>query len=412
MSNDLDVVCILETRVRISNKDRIFNSLLPGWRLFHNYDHALLGRIWICGNPEKVSIDVVHAMDQAILCHVTALKDKYSFWCSAIYASNNYLDRRVLWRHLLWCEPMVGHNPWFVMGDFNSTRFFNEKIGGNMMYDNAMADFHECLFNLELADIPFLRPIFTRMNCREGENFIARKLDRCLQNECCLDVFPNAMTEVLHPGLSDHCPLVTRLNLRQDSGRSKLYPFKFFNFWADHPAFLELAKDALNSDVFGTPMYRLTHKLKSVKAALKAFNLHSFAKFRDRVVDVKENLNQAQSALLNNPYDSILVENEKRCLKAFHDLACAEEGFLKQKSRIQWLKLGDQNTSFFHKAIKSRNARNAIKVIISADRGRIEDSEDIKQEAVAHYQNILCSDGPSTDHNHYLDNLDGFTWSP
>ena len=351
-------------------------------------------------------------MDQAILCHVTALKDNCSFWCSTIYASNNYLDRRVLWRHLLWCEPMVGHNPWFVIGDFNTTRFVNEKIGGNMMYDNAMTDFHECLFKLELADIPFLGPIFTWMNRREGVNFIARKLDRCLQNECCLDVFPNVMTEVLQPGLSDHCPLVTRLNIRQDSGRRKLYLFKNFNFWADHPTFLQLVKDAWNCEVFGTPMYRLTRKLKSVKAALKAFNFHSFAKLHDRVVDAKENLKQAQFALLNNPYDTLLVENEKKCLKAFHDLACAEEGFLKQKSRIQWLKLGDQNTSFFHKAIKSRNSRNSIKVLTLASRGRIEDPEDIKQEAIAHFQNILCCDGPSTDHNHYLDNLEGFTWSP
>ena len=220
------------------------------------------------------------------------------------------------------------------------------------------------------------------------------------------------MTEVIQPGLSDHCPLVTRLNLRQDSGRIKLYPFKIFNFWADHPTFLQLVKDAWNCEVFGTPMYRLTRKLKRVKAALKAFNFHSFAKLHDRVVDAKENLKQAQLALLNNPYDTLLVENEKKCLKAFHDLAYAEEGFLKQKSRIQWLKLGDQNTSFFHKAIKSRNARNSIKVLTLANRGRIEDPEDIKQEAIAHFQNILCYDGPSTDHNHYLDNLEGFTWSP
>ena len=40
-------------------------------------------------------------------------------------------------------------------------------------------------------------------------------------------------------------------------------------------------------------MYRLTRKLKSVKAALKAFNFHSFAKLHDRVVDAKENLKQA-----------------------------------------------------------------------------------------------------------------------
>ena len=43
---------------------------------------------------------------------------------------------------------------------------------------------------------------------------------------------------------------------------------------------------------------------------------------------------------------------------------------------------------------------------------RIEDPKAIKQEAVAHFQNLMYSDGPSTDHNHYLHNLDGLTWSP
>ena len=47
--------------------------------MFHNYDHGLLGRIWICGNPDKVSIDVIHSMDHAILCHVIDLKDKIHF---------------------------------------------------------------------------------------------------------------------------------------------------------------------------------------------------------------------------------------------------------------------------------------------------------------------------------------------
>ena len=74
-------------------------------------------------------------------------------------------------------------------------------------------------------------------------------------------------------------------------------------------------------------------------------------------------MNQAQTAVLNNPSDPALMGNERKCLKIYHDLAYAEEGFLKQKSRVQWLKLGDQNTSFFHKAVKARNARNAIKVI-------------------------------------------------
>ena len=42
---------------------------------------------------------------------------------------------------------------------------------------------------------------------------------------------------------------------------------------------------------------------------------------------------------------------------------------------------------------------------------RIEDPAAIKQEAVRHFQSILCSDDPSGSRSEYLDSLDGFRWS-
>ena len=58
--HSLSVICILETRVRNSNKDKIFTSILSGRGLLHNYEHALLGRIWVCWNPSVVSIVALH----------------------------------------------------------------------------------------------------------------------------------------------------------------------------------------------------------------------------------------------------------------------------------------------------------------------------------------------------------------
>ena len=43
---------------------------------------------------------------------------------------------------------------------------------------------------------------------------------------------------------------------------------------------------------------------------------------------------------------------------------------------------------------------------------RTEDPVAIKQEAVRHFQGILCSDEPSDSHSEYLNRLDGFRWSP
>ena len=126
-SHSLDFVCILETRVRATNMDRIFLAILPGWRIYHNYNHESLGRIWVCWNPSTVTIDTVSCNDQAMLCHITAITDNTSFFCTAIYASNDNIVRRELWSHIHGCASIVGSNPWFMLGDFNTTRFAREK---------------------------------------------------------------------------------------------------------------------------------------------------------------------------------------------------------------------------------------------------------------------------------------------
>ena len=113
--------------------------------------------------------------------------------------------------------------------------------------------------------------------------------------------------------------------------------------------------------------------------------------------------------MLSNPNDSGLVGNEKICLKNFNDLARAEEGFLKQKSRIQWLKLGDQNTNFFHKAVKARNSRNSIKFITMENGCRIDDPATIRQKFVEHFQSVLGSSMQDTADVEF--NTDGLVWS-
>ena len=195
----------------------------------------------------------------------------------------------------------MGTIPWFLLGDFNTTRFASEKIEGNMNTTTAMEEFHECLFNLELDDMPFNGPLFTWINRRVGDQFVARKLDRSLHNESALDTYPYAVTKVLNPGLSDHCPLLVNFSNSVDTRPERRSLFKFFNFWADHPAFFALVKDAWDIDVYGAPMYRLTRKLRSVKNRLKVFNLQVFSNVQEKIVEAIETLYRAQADLLSNP---------------------------------------------------------------------------------------------------------------
>lgn len=47
------------------------------------------------------------------------------------------------------------------------------------------------------------------------------------------------------------------------------------------------------------------------------------------------------------------------------ELSQAEESFKKQKSRVAWLALGDQNTMFFHHKVSSNRMRNKILSLIN-----------------------------------------------
>ena len=71
----------------------------------------------------------------------------------------------------------------------------------------------------------------------------------------------------------------------------------------------------------------------------------------------------------------------------------AEESFFKQKARIQWLSLGDQNTSYFHKLVNGRQNRNKLLSLTREDgeavEGHVEGHEAVKSEVIAYFHRVL-----------------------
>ncbi|WZZ63719.1 hypothetical protein YC2023_075089 [Brassica napus] len=60
-----------------------------------------------------------------------------------------------------------------------------------------------------------------------------------------------------------------------------------------------------------------------------------------------------------------------------------------QKSRIQWLALGDQNTSFYHHAVQDHAARNNINVLYTEAGETLTEPSAIRKEAVDYFQQFL-----------------------
>lgn len=107
-------------------------------------------------------------------------------------------------------------------------------------------------------------------------------------------------------------------------------------------------------------------KLKATKQVLKVKNREIFGGLAQRVECARQALAEAQSAFRASHGPEGCYRKEKECLHEFVSISSAEEKFLKQKSRNQWLNLGDGNNSYFHKVVKMRNSHNLVKSIKDA----------------------------------------------
>lgn len=87
-----------------------------------------------------------------------------------------------------------------------------------------------------------------------------------------------------------------------------------------------------------------------------------------------------------------LFEKEKQLHDKWEFLRAIEEAYFRQKSRINWLREGDLNTSYFHRIWKVRTAVNAIRSFLLPSGVLITDPIAMGELAIAHFQSILAPD--------------------
>ncbi|XP_059663891.1 uncharacterized protein LOC132309616 [Cornus florida] len=207
-----------------------------------------------------------------------------------------------------------------------------------------MDDLNNWIINSELDDLRFIGHMHTWTNISQGQPSIAKKLDRVIVNTHWLSSFPNSTANFAPPLCSDHCPMLVDIGV--PTPRRKC-PFKFFDFWCEHPNFLTTVASVWNTEVSGVPMYRVTTKLKRLKSALKNLNHNVFSDISSRVKNAKFNLTACQNLLDSDPGNIELRQQERDLLLTYSSLSKVEEQLFQQKSRVKWLALGLNSLSPF-----------------------------------------------------------------
>ncbi|GAV61298.1 hypothetical protein CFOL_v3_04825, partial [Cephalotus follicularis] len=228
-----------------------------------------------------------------------------------IYGVCDSYGRRSLWADLIHCAHRFKMSPWVMLGDFNVTRFGHEHSSSSRI-TKAMNEFNNMIRTAELEDLRTSGCKLTWSNLRKGRAAIAKNI-------------------------SDHSPIsIQLLQSLRTSGR----PFKFLKFWADHCDFIQIVKQEWVKTYPRLPLVVIHLKLKCLKGCLKRLSTRPDT----LAYNLRQKLYRIQDQLDARPEDEELKNQEiilrQQLIQANKD----EEGFYKQKSRIQWLKDGDANT--------------------------------------------------------------------
>lgn len=143
---------------------------------------------------------------------------------TAIYAMNQLVDRRILWRDLERIKMTI-NGPWGVIGDFNNVLCSRDKIGGRDVTDAEFVDMRNMIDHCEIDEVDSVGDYFTWTNMHTIGAIYSR-IDIILGNLDWMQYHNNFTLTILPPNVSDHCIMHLK---EQGQRKVSKFQFKFSN---------------------------------------------------------------------------------------------------------------------------------------------------------------------------------------
>lgn len=187
-------------------------------------------------------------------------------------------------------------------------------------------------------------------------------------------------------GCSDH--LRCRIHLGNEIYHWKKKPFKFVNAVLELEQFQPMVEQKWRESqpIFLSTfsLFRFSKNLKDLKPLIRNLAKEWMGSLSMKTTEALSTLYVKQEVSLTNP--SLLnLEAEVDAYRRWNHISGLEENFLKQKSRLHWLRIGDRNNKIFHKEAAVKKSRNTIREIKQNDGTTARAIAEIKEEAVCFF---------------------------
>uniref|UniRef100_A0A803QHU6 Reverse transcriptase domain-containing protein n=1 Tax=Cannabis sativa TaxID=3483 RepID=A0A803QHU6_CANSA len=277
-----------------------------------------------------------------------------------------------------------------VIGDFNEILSNQNKLGGGLRNERQIDDFREVLDSCSLSQLPFEGDPYTWTKGRHNVNAIKERLDWCFTNDVWNTFFQPMTTSHLDYFSSDHRAIAVNVlyiySAKEKPARKTRFCFE--KFWLEQPEAAAIIRDCWSSNSNGG-INLFMHNLSSCTEALQKWHASKFGSFKKRIFEAQNQVTLLNNAAVTTTQDVLKLQKSESILD---DLLEQEEQYWHQRSRVDWLQCGDQNTKFFHAHATSRKSTNTIKSLVNSQGITVTSKADMTKTICDYYDTLFASD--------------------
>ncbi|XP_009765751.1 uncharacterized protein [Nicotiana sylvestris] len=264
------------------------------------------------------------------------------------------------------------------MRDFNTVLTSQDRHHGTIIQDMETKDFRKFMSDTRMNELPTVGRDYTWIN-----NHTYSKIDRGLVNIDWMITMRSMSIQILEPSFSNNSPLKLMISQMQ---RKKTSPFRFFNCIAKHPQFIPEVDQAWNTTGGDWKLQGVKNKLKRVKQVIKRLNTQYYKGVEDRIRVIRRELQEVYEKISCRMLNAKLIEEVNELNSKLEKWILIEERIYRQRSRVQWLKLGDNNSAYFFAHMNNRNILNGIDDLTNDLGVQLHMEEEIETEILGYYK--------------------------
>ena len=146
----------------------------------------------------------------------------------------------------------------------------------------------------------------------------------------------------------------------------------------------------------GTPMFKVSKKLRKCKKMLKSWSKDHFSNVKEQIATKKKLLWKAKEEAAKGGSYGVVVQLRRE----LNVLLDKESKMWRQRARTQWVAKGDKNTRYFHGVATQRQRKNFIKGIKDGEGVWQSDEEVVLATFMEFYTRLFTQ-----SHSHDLDRV-------